>query len=49
VSAAPTAVEAAAVAPEQKALASVGIGTNRGRGVVDPDVAGSNTRNLTIA
>ena len=43
-SAAPTAVEATAVeataeAPEQKALASVGIITNRG--IVDPDVAGS--------
>jgi hypothetical protein len=48
VSAAPTAVEAAtvkatAVASEQKALASVGIVTSRGKGVVGPDVAGSVT------
>ena len=37
------AVKATAVVPEQKPFASVGIETNRGKGVVDPDVAGSIT------
>ena len=37
------AAKATAEAPEQKALTSVGIETNGGRGGIDPDVAGSTT------